>query len=126
MKLYRAYRNLHKNCFSVQSYVESKNGYRVTDRGNLMVLESCEFKVYESGRQKVLDEKRKNFHAYILFENYSKIDVQDNCFLREVYYNPYMFDSFVYKDTEEKVLKLDRVLLKNNKVYSVQSCDIGF
>lgn len=121
MKPYRIYRNLHKNCFSVQSYIKDKKGYRVVDRGSDIILESCTFKVYESGRQKVLREKKKNVHAYILAESYSKkhIDINSD-FIREIYYNPYDFDCFVYKDTEEKAFNVDRVILKDNKVYSIE------
>ena len=42
--------------------------------------------------------------------------------LREIYYNPYKYNSFVYKDTEESLegKSIDKVLLINNKVYKIK------
>lgn len=120
MKSYRIYRNLHRGNFSIQSYIKEKGGYRVTDRVSTAILESCTFRIYESGRQKVIKEKRKNVHAYVEFAVYrhikGNVDISN---LREIYYNPYEFDSFVYKDTLKKVDKISRVLAYENKLFDV-------
>lgn len=50
MKQYRVYRNLHKGNFSIQSFNQEKKGYRVCDYASVVVLENCDFKIYESGR----------------------------------------------------------------------------
>jgi len=112
MRLFRVYRNLHKGNFSIQSYLQEKHGYRVTDRASIAMLENCQFKVYENGRQKV-----KNVHAYVESKSYKHLeDKLDVSKFREIYYNPYKHDSFVYKDTLEKVEKVARVLAQDNKL----------
>lgn len=118
MKPMRLYRKLHKGSFSIQSYIKDKGGYHVTDRATSAILEDCTFRVYESGRQKVLKEKRKNVHAYVEFGSYRKIQVDiDVTNLREIYYNPYRYNSFVYRDSEKIVSNISRILAHNNKLY---------
>lgn len=133
MKRYKIYRNLHKQTFSIQGYLPEKKGYRVIDRANTILLTDVTFKVMESGRQKVLKEKRKNVHAFITpvkyevvkskthLEAFKKV-LEGESLVREIYYNPYKFDSFVYKDTEEKLngKSLPLVLMMNNKVYEIK------
>jgi hypothetical protein len=121
MKPFRVYRNLHRGNFSIQSYLQDKRGYRVTDRASVVILENCNFKVYESGRQKVIREKRKGVHAYVEPLSYVHLDEEmDVSKFREIYYNPYKHDSFVYKDTLEKVEKIATVLAQDNKLYEVK------
>ncbi len=131
MKRFKIYRNLHKQTFSIQGFVPEKKGYRVTERANTMLLNDVEFKVMETGRQKVLQEKRKNVHAFITPLKYHVLqdgktldemkDVMELETAREIYYNPYKFNSFVYKDTEESLegKSLKEVLMINNKVYEI-------
>lgn len=56
----QVYRNLHKNCWSIrqQGKVKAHTPY--------VCLESVQLKVSEPGRQRVLREKRKNVHAYVV------------------------------------------------------------
>jgi len=104
MKPFRLYRNLHKGNFSIQSYLKEKKGYRVTDRAERVLLENCKFRIYENGRQKVIKEQRKNVHAYIESESYKKFSKDiDTSKLREIYYNPYDHDSFIYKGTGQSI-----------------------
>jgi len=122
MKPFRAYRNLHKGNFSIQSYIKDKSGYRVIDRLDSVIFEDCNLKVYETGRQKVIKEKRKGVHAYVESNFYEVVGGDVNtASLREIYYNPYDFDSFVYKDTLIKVYKVNRVLAYDNKLYDVSN-----
>lgn len=120
MKLFRIYRNLNKGNFSIQSYLKDKKGYRVTDRANTIIMENCTFKIYNSGRQRVIKEKRKNVHAYIeaVSYNHLKGDLDVNNF-REIYYNPYTCSSFIYKDTGEYLKKVSKILAYKNKLYDI-------
>jgi hypothetical protein len=122
MKPFRVYRNLHRGNFSVQTYLQEKKGYRVTDRVSTAILEDCSFRVYETGRQKVIKEKRKNVHAYVEPKSYRVIngDIDVSKF-REIYYNPYDFDSFVYKDNLKKAEKVKSILTYDNKLYDVSN-----
>jgi len=122
MKPYRVYRNLHKGNFSIQTYLADKKGYRVTDRVSVAILEDCSFRVYETGRPKVITEKRKNVHAYVESKSYKVInDDVDVSKFREIYYSPYDFDSFVYKDSHSRVDKIKSILTYNNKLYDVSN-----
>ncbi len=122
MKRFRIYRNLHRNNFSIQSYLQERKGYRVTDRVSSAILNNCKFRIYESGRQKVINERRKNVHAYIEPESYKAINEEvDVSNFREIYYNPYKFDSFVYKDNLLKVDSVETILAYNNRLYDVSN-----
>ena len=127
MKRYKIYRNLHKQNFSIQGFLEDKKGYRVIDYGCSIILYDVIFKVLESGRQKVLNEKRKNVHAFIMPLKYEKINLPHQLIeknynlkmLREIYYDPYKYKSFIYKDNGKQILKAKKVLLFNNKAYKI-------
>ena len=72
----RIYKNLHKNCYSIQ---EKINGYwKVTEYSNSILIKNCTFKIYESGRQRVIKEKIKNVHAYVYGDKVTKnIDISN-------------------------------------------------
>lgn len=86
------YRNLHKKCYSVKSL---KTG-RVIAHVDSIELIGAVFKVSEAGRQRVIRTKQKNVHAGVvgIWSNTGSL-VTDS-----VTYNPYRFDSFVYKNNE--------------------------
>ena len=99
------YYNLHKNVFSV------RHKGKVIAWGNSVTIENPEYVVREKGRQKVLEEGRKNVHAFVR-GTLSDIDI----FLkgisewakvepREVTYNPYKYDSFVDGSTYQPIKK---------------------
>jgi hypothetical protein len=93
----RVYRNLNKKCWSVLHKVKGK-GWRLLQHLDCFYLHDATFKVYESGRQRVLKERVKNVHAYV--EGY--IGFPDNlsyCILnKEIRYNPYECDKFYTDD----------------------------
>jgi len=107
------YRNLHRigYVYSVQDFKTK----RVTDRTSEIFLKDCEFKVSESGRQRVLREKRKNVHAKIVGTRLSKEEWDETLLKLEVLlkleildlyyldgigvsYNPYKYPTFVCLD----------------------------
>lgn len=84
------YRNLHKKCWSVRC----KKTRKVIAHLDAFVLYNCVFKVSESGRQRVLKEKKKNVHAGI--EGYIwQTDVDEQIAMVPVRYNPYEAANFV-------------------------------
>lgn len=85
----RVYRNLHKRCFSVQDYKTRK----VIFHTESVAIDNPEFKVYQSGRNRVLREKRKNVHAYIVGELGLAPESLDG--FSPVYYNPYKAEQFM-------------------------------
>ena len=107
---YYIYRNLHRDTFSIKyrgkilEYLDEIHAYDV------------EFKVSQKGRQRVLDTKQKNVHAYVVCENYARRSpgvVYDN----EIVYNPYLYSEFVDANTGRAVKRVQNVLLKNGKIY---------
>ena len=104
--MFYVYRNLHTGGFSV------KQGGRVVQRPHVFAGGPATFKVNEAGRQRVIHEKRKNVHAYVVLENcpeeiaYGAILTMVPNTAREISYNPYGGDYFFFKDTGEKVNKV--------------------
>lgn len=91
----RVYYNLNKQCWSIQ-----QNGLVIKHLSSCL-LTNASFKVYESGRQRVIKERRKNVHAYVIGE----IAVENPLFLlyktaKEITYNPYKQGFFYYKGNE--------------------------
>ena len=91
---YYVYWNLHKNVFSVKY-----KGKVIAHLTNFYGT-NCEFRVSEKGRQRVLAEKKKNVHSYVVCDSYAegdfnplgpfKLDIQGR-----VRYNPYKGPNFV-------------------------------
>jgi len=109
----KVYFNLHRKLFSV---VNIKTG-KVIDHSYGLSLNDPEFRVQEGGRQRVLRERRKNVHAYIV----GHLDLAYNIPREalETTYNPYKYNSFVLKYNEQPLKKAFKTFLKveNNKGY---------
>ena len=111
------YYNLHKNIFSV------RHRGRVIAWGNRVTIENPEYVVREKGRQKVLEEGRKNVHAFVRgtlsdINNFKFGKLQQSLSEpREVTYNPYKYDSFVDGSTYQPVKKSKwaRLIKKDNE-----------
>ena len=104
----KCYFNLHKKVFSVQH-----NGIVIAHKDSL-VLRNAVFKVSEAGRQRVLKEKRKNVHAYVIGEMEEYFEPQGE--VNDVTYNPYVYSSFVDKKDLTSVHNADIVWLKNKTI----------
>ena len=57
-----AYRNLHRQCWSVKALEGPLKG-KVIYHASDITLAWCDFKVSKAGRQRVLREQKKNVHA---------------------------------------------------------------
>ena len=86
---YYIYRNLHQDCFSVKY-----KGIVVSRATNIIAINPS-FQVSEKGRQKVISERRKNVHAYVVCDDFL-LDPQYYEVVNkgEVKYNPYQNESF--------------------------------
>jgi hypothetical protein len=108
----RVYRNLHKKCLSVQH--KTAKGWRLwkhVDRANLT---NVEFKVYQNGREKVLKEKQKNVHAFVIGEwEESDLIIKNP---KAVYYNPYQTSQFVLLSSGEEILNANMAIVEPHKV----------
>ena len=98
------YRNLHKNCLSIQSRERVDYG-KVIAYCKSIFVKRPKFIVREKGRLKVLEEGRKNVHAFIvgecpslkLWSSLRDIKMGGNS-TTKVFYNPYKYSTFVDKD----------------------------
>lgn len=113
MKVF-VYFNLHKKCWSVKALEGPKKGL-VINHVNEIALKDITFKVSESGRQRVLKEKRKNVHAGVIGTIIN--DILDIFTSKQVSYNPYKASNFYYKETEEPVFFSSFAYLSEKKVW---------
>ena len=129
-KGYKIYFNLHKKVFSILGWDADKKGWRLQFHSSNVVAEGIKFKVHETGRQRVIKEKRKNVHAFILadivrpyptyrdmYERWIAEDIDKLVQYQFATYNPYKYDSFVNKDTEEKLTSCNKVILSDKTIY---------
>ena len=109
MKKVRVYWNLHRKCWSIQ---DCKSGL-VIDHKAWVVLEG-NFVVRKGGQKRVRQEGKKNVHAFaegwypstwISPKHYHEEG-------REVTYNPYKNDTFVWKDTGDPVSEESITMVK--------------
>lgn len=106
------YFNLHKHVFSLQSRNKDTYG-RVIEHSDHVILKNPKFVVRQGGRQKVLDEKKKNVHAYVVGEVIESLP-QGRVVHTEhsVTYNPYRYSQFVRRDDESEVYEADYAILR--------------
>ena len=105
------YFNLHKKMFSVRA-LEGENKGRVIDHTRALIIKDAKFVVRESGRKKVLEEKRKNVHAFVRGTLVNHIVIPDEE-RKTATYNPYRYSTFVDKETEEPVYESKGVYMSN-------------
>lgn len=106
-KQVKIYKNLHNGLFSVMqnnlvvAHIES------------FILDNVIFKVNESGRQKVLKEKKKNVHAfvtgYIKEINCSDDDIIISNWHTQVRYNPYIASAFFIGVNKTPITKTENL-----------------
>ena len=106
------YKNLHQDCWSIR-----QDGL-VKAHTTEVNLWDCAFRVNAKGRQKVLEEQRKNVHAGIKgYIDELHLSLPNPI---EVTYNPYKYDSFVDKDTESPIYSMEVAQLTQNKVIAYE------
>ena len=93
----KCYRNLHKNCISVQ-----QDGL-VKCHAHNIILQDGKFVINEKGRDKVRETKCKNVHAFVvgMVVEAKVINALPYNGYREAYYNPYKCDTW----EEHKTMK---------------------
>jgi len=105
---YYIYRNLRTGGFSI------KFRGKVIDRDDWFEATNVTFKVNEVSRQRVIFEKQKNVHAFVVADRYlftdTKVDNQ-----KIISYNPYKLAHFVCDG--QKIENAKRVLFRHGKCY---------
>ena len=103
-KTVEVYKNLHKQMWSV------RQGGKVLEHCETIMLRDCRFVVQPAGRAKVLRERKKNVHAFI--RGYVSSIATANAEYttsRVVTYNPYKYPHFYCKEDERKIASADYV-----------------
>ena len=114
----KVYYNLHRKMFSVVSLDRYHRYGRVIRHDTEVRINCATFRVREAGRQRVLREKRKNVHAYVVGEfSYESPYPDPNA--QEIIYNPYKYNSFVLRDSEEPVSSARVVWLSGKTIKAV-------
>ena len=90
----RVYRNLARDSYSVMA-MEGPDKGRVVAWAKEVFLDDVKFVVRESGRQRVLNERRKNVHAFVDGKLTSDQPVWDIDETVRVRYNPYVGPHFM-------------------------------
>lgn len=108
----RIYFNLHKKKFSVQAKVDKR--WKVVAHVEDAYLKNASFKVSESGRQRVIKEKRKNVHAFIIGTLVSGIQSNNHFF--SVRYNPYEKGQF--QCANQDIFHAEEVILNGKNVFA--------
>ena len=117
---YFIYRNLHTKTFSARY-----NGL-VIDHPEIFIARNVSFKVNEGGRIRVVKERRKNVHAFVVAEKYNRLSLNNKAakYLRanvtkmiEVTYNPYTCKSFVVKETGAEIFEANFVVGLDNRIF---------
>ena len=98
----RVFKNWKHDCYSIMQHgklLASAKQVRLAD---------VEFRVRESGRQRMLRNQRKNVHAFASGELLDYVHPDESRNLeklegRGVFYNPYEFSTFVDNETQSPV-----------------------
>jgi hypothetical protein len=115
----KCYFNLHKQVFSV------KQERCPVQHFDWVLLRDCSFRVYQSGRKRVLESKQKNVHAFVIGEmvGNNKNSSLDDKILKEIVkenrirYNPYLHDYFFRDIDNSRIDKSNSILLINKQVF---------
>lgn len=109
----KIYFNLHTQLFSIK---DCGTGL-VVAHGNGIMVEDIEFRVHQAGRERVLREKKKNVHAFVIGKYVGTAPEEVMSIpMRDAYYNPYKQDSFTDSKTDRKLSKAAIGYLNNKKV----------
>lgn len=105
------YRNLNQDNWSVKQYINGKE--KVTDHFDNLLLKDCTFRVREGGRQRVIKEKQKNVHAFIIGTYVSNQKLPKMKAYR-ITYNPYTDSFFHYENSRKALDHADYVYFNEN------------
>ena len=116
--LVRVYVNLTRSrpglvIYSVQKKVDGR--WLVTDHTSRIVLKDCAFKVSEKGRQRVLRQRRKNVHAFVVG---TVANIGKGC-LEAISYNPYRGSHFFIKKSRALTQNARYCLCNERGVFAI-------
>lgn len=112
---YYIYRNLNRgNAFSV------KHRGKVVDYLEGFEADDVEFRVSEAGNRRAKTTKKRNVHAFIVCDDYTKRDdipLGELTTMTPVTYNPFLAPTFFKRTNTMPVSSAKRVVCYNGKAY---------
>jgi len=122
--------NNHINKKVMVHYNLNKHTFSITYKNKLIThadhikLNDVEFRVRPGGRDRVLEDKRKNVHAFVIgtlleYCKYPCESLPNETNNNIVTYDPYKYSSYVMKDTKEPIYRVGGVEMINsrNKIF---------
>lgn len=116
------YWNLHKACVS---YKLGSNGY--VSHSSHVVLNDVRFHVLATGRERVLKEKSKNVHSFVIGDlvKAHPVDARGrvtedtfvNSGFRKAYYNPYKTETWVDAETGNVLENASQAIIQDKQVW---------
>lgn len=102
----RVFKNWKLGCYNIM-----QSGKLLTSARQVR-LSGVEFLVRESGRKRMIENGRRNVHAYAVGTLVDYVHPEESRDLdkvsgRGVFYNPYKFSSFVDNETETPIMAAD-------------------
>jgi len=123
------YYNLHKKCLSVRDrktglVVKHTHAIKLVGDGRGYRSGFVHFSVSEKGRQRVLEQQRKNVHAFVrgsvILNKVKSLEERKSRkpkTLRQVTYNPYKYEKFVDVKTGKPIEYAKEVFIDGQRVY---------
>lgn len=111
----RIYRNLNNGTMSIQLHTRGK-GWYVAGHVKNAIVANVTFKVSESGRQRVIRDKRKNVHAWGQGILIAEFDDAIACPI-DLAYDPYTNTTFVERRSQREITRCDFLVVRNNLVF---------
>ena len=106
----KVYFNLHKKLFSVTSG-QGENYGRLLFHTDSITIDNVKFSVGQKGRQRVLEEKKKNVHAFC-YGTLKEKNINDIVVHKAVTYNPYTADHFYNVTDNNKIETCQHLVMK--------------
>ena len=110
----KVYWNLRRKCWSIQ-----QKG-KVIGYSDSILMENVTFKVSEKRRQRVLQEKRKNVHAFAEGFILEMNNPMPQTLTKPISYNPYRFGHFFDKNNLSKVESNSLIYLGNKIITGME------
>lgn len=113
------YRNLHKGLnFSIRN----KTDKIVVAIGDGFIISNIKTTIRTGGRQRVINESRKNVHAFLTGEYMGACELNTDD-LEMVYYNPYKLDRFILKASNRELQNGSSVYFKDGQAWLIKGED---
>lgn len=107
----RVAKNLHKKQYSL------RQGSKVVGYATHLTLQNCTFEVNEKTRQRVIRNRQKEVHAFVVGEPVDGVSLPEDAI--HISYNPYRSGRFYRKDNGQEIGRADWVFFTPDGVFAL-------